>query len=89
MPQQSEQNQVQDIMDVQHVFNGTLEGQRVWKHLEARCFENKSSFSQDPYQNAFNAGVRSVLLHLKTLKNIDLAQYETRKKEQEKQNDNG
>ena len=77
--------QKQAIQDVQNVFVGTLEGQRLWKYLEAMCFESRSGFDKDPYVTAFNAGVRSVLLHLKTLKNIDPVEYEKKLKEQETQ----
>ena len=81
----SRELQKQVIQDVQNVFVGTLEGQRLWKHLEGICFENRSGFDKDPYVTAFNAGVRSVLLHLKTLKNIDPVEYEKKLKEQETQ----
>ena len=82
------QSQKQIVMDVQRTFNETLEGQRIWEHLETVCFEKTSGFNPDPYVHAFNAGVRSVLLHLKTLKSIDPLKAEERLKEQETQ-DNG
>jgi hypothetical protein len=78
-------SQKQLVFDVQRTFNETLEGQRIWQHLETVCFEKTTGFSQDPYVHAFNAGVRSVLLHLKTLKSIDPLKAEDRLKEMETQ----
>lgn len=82
MPANKPEDQKTLILDVQHLF-GTEQGKRVWKHLEDVCYMNGTTFDKEPLRMAFNEGVRSLLLHLKTLKEIDVIQYENNQKEQE------
>lgn len=43
------------------VFGSPL-GQQVLEDLRRSCFVNKTSFVSDPYQSAFNEGMREVVL---------------------------
>ena len=51
------------------------EGERVLASLSNYCAENRTCHAQgDPYQTAYNEGVRAVILHIRRMINEDLSQ---------------
>ena len=59
-------------------------GKEVLKDLERRCFQHTTTFSKDINLLAFNEGKRSVILHIKSMRvlNLDRIKELTKDKEE-------
>ncbi len=52
------------------------EGKKVLKDLEKVCLYNSTAFDKDPYVTAFQEGLRTVFLHIKTVMTLDIEELE-------------
>ena len=52
------------------------EGKKVLKDLEKVCLYNSTTFDKDPYVTAFQEGLRTVFLHIKTVMTLDIEELE-------------
>lgn len=62
------------VKDYMNTF-ASPEGKKVLEHLSQYCAENRTCHAQgDPYQTAYNEGVRAVILLIRRMVNEDLSQ---------------
>ena len=79
---------IQQLKQLQEDYKATFStenGKRVLKDLEARCFENKTTFSINPQVTSFNEGTRMVLVLILNMMSMDIAKLQ---KELERQGGN-
>jgi hypothetical protein len=65
----------EDQKQLQQAYNktfGSEEGQKVFADLEKVCFNNFTTINENPHITAYQEGMRSVFLHIKTRINMNL-----------------
>ena len=60
----------------------TENGKKVLEDLEARCFVNNTTFNGDVNQMIYSEGTRSIILHIKSMINMDIKKIKKRQEEQ-------
>jgi len=60
----------------------TEEGVEVLKDLETDCYLRSSTFSKDAMEMAYREGMRSMVLHIKSMLDLDLEQFKKLNEEQ-------
>lgn len=62
-----------NVSDISHAYQRTFNsahGQTVLQDLAMKCFAQANTFDPDPHISAYNAGVRSVWLHISNLTHL-------------------
>jgi len=75
----NQKKQIQELKALQNDFRELFlseKGKRVLEHLKKVCGYDGDLFANDPYRMAWNLGVRSVYLHIKTMIEMDFEEIE-------------
>lgn len=65
---------LQEFKDLKVAYQRCFEtehGKKVLKDLERRCFKDESTFNCDPYISAFQEGMRSVVVNINHMRDMD------------------
>ena len=60
----------------------TENGKHVLEDLVARCFIDNTTFNGDVNQMIYSEGTRSIILHIKSMINMDIEKIKKRQEEQ-------
>jgi hypothetical protein len=66
---------------------GSEDGVVVMKELEMSCYLKSSLFSKDALEMAYREGMRSMVLHIRSMLDLDMEQFKKLNKEQGEQDD--
>lgn len=75
MPDESVEKHLGKFRQLKQAYTDTFSkdsGITVFKDLARKCFEHKTTFSNDALEMARNEGMRSVLLHIENMQKIDI-----------------